>query len=66
MLVNKHSYLQSSLYPNMNWTNDEYYIVDETLKENFNIVQKIKDSHPNIELIVKDGKLIDVKVKEVK
>lgn len=61
MLVNKNGHLQSSLHPNKNWTDDDsYYVIDETKEENKELIQKIKEHSPYMELIVEDGELVDI------
>lgn len=58
---NTHIYMQSTLYPNKNWTdNENYYVIDETKEENQELIQKIKEHAPYMELVIKDEKLVDI------
>lgn len=58
---NTHIYMQSTLYPNKNWTdNENYYVIDETKEENQELINKIKEHSPYMELVLEGGKIIDV------
>ncbi|MGJ0848201.1 hypothetical protein ACR77J_16035 [Tissierella praeacuta] len=58
---NTHIYMQSTLYPNKNWTdNENYYVIDETKEENQELINKIKEHAPYMELVIENNKLIDV------
>jgi hypothetical protein len=46
--------------PNENWSSKFAYVVDETKAENQELIAKITEHSPYIELIVEDGEIIDV------
>lgn len=64
MIVYKHckGYAINSLFPNTNFTNDDVFIVDETTEEGKLLKEKIVKNHPFYDLVIKNGKLIDVNI----
>ena len=53
-------YETNSLYPDVDWYNEGNYVVDETKPENAELIAKIKEHAPYMDLVVEDGKLVDV------
>ena len=49
-----------SLYPNIDWYNEDNFVIDETKKENNDLVQKIKQHAPYIDLVIDNEKIVDV------
>ncbi len=62
MIINKitKSILTCSSKPNENWTSQDCYVVDD----NSELGKKILDNFPNIEYIIKNDVIVDVKILE--
>lgn len=62
MIVRKNkTYEINSLFSDSNWyENEDNYVIDETKEENQELIQKIKEHSPYIELVIEDGEIIDV------
>lgn len=62
MIVNKDGFYESrNDLPNTNWNEEEYeYLVDETTVEGQALAKKIFEHAPYVELVIEDGKLVDV------
>lgn len=60
--TNTKSYETNSLFPNINWYNDDRIVIDETTEEGRQLVEKIINNYPFFDLVIKDGQLIDVQV----
>jgi hypothetical protein len=60
------SYEQNGLFPSSNWYTNEpdNYIIDESTEQGLALAQKIIANYPNYNLVVDDGKLVDVTLKE--
>ena len=55
------TYETCSLYPNINWyENEDNYVVDETTEEGQILAKKIIEHSPYMELVVENGKLVDI------
>lgn len=50
----------NSLFLNSDWYNEGNYVIDETNEENQELIKKIKDNAPYMELVVENDKVIDV------
>ena len=50
----------NSNHPTVDWYNEDNYIVDETKEDNQVLIQKIKEHAPYMELVVENGKLVDI------
>lgn len=46
--------------PNENWSSKFAYVVDETKAENQELIAKITEHSPYIELVVEDGELVGI------
>lgn len=62
MIVRKNkTYETNSLFPNSNWyENEDNHVIDETKEENQELINKIKEHAPYMELVIENNKLIDV------
>ena len=62
MIVRKDkTYETNSLFPGINWYEDEEnYVIDETKEENQELIQKIKEHSPYMELVIEYGELVDI------
>lgn len=61
MLISETEFLQTSLYPNTNWLNDDkYFLIDETTKIGQRLAEIVIENFPYIELVIKDDKLVDI------
>lgn len=61
MIIRKDkTYEINSLYINTDWYNEDNYVIDETLEENYELTEKIKANAPYMELVIKDNKLVDI------
>ena len=54
------TYEVNSLFPDSDWYGEGNYVVDETKTENQELIQKIKDNAPYMDLIVENGEIIDI------
>lgn len=63
MIINKEtkSILTRSDKPNENWTSQDCYVVDDN---NVELCQKILNNYPNIEYIIENDVIVDVKILE--
>ena len=53
-------YETNSLFPNSDWYEEGNYVVDETNPENADLIQKIKENAPYMDLVIEDGEIIDI------
>jgi hypothetical protein len=63
MIINKktHSILTRNDKPNENWTNEECYIINDESE----LANKILSNYPNIEYVIENNEIIDVKIVDV-
>ena len=55
------TYETNSLFPSSNWyENEDNHVIDETKEENQELINKIKEHSPYMELVLEGGKIIDV------
>lgn len=54
------SYETCSLYPNSDWYNEGNYVIDETTINGRVLAQKIIKHAPYMDLVIEDGKLVDI------
>lgn len=67
MLISETEFLQTSLYPNTNWLDDdEYFLIDETTEIGQRLAEIVIKNFPYIELIIKDDKVVDIFVTDEK
>jgi hypothetical protein len=58
---NDKSYETNSLFSNLDWYNEDNYVVDETEKENIKLIEKIKEYAPYFDFVLdNEGNLIDI------
>lgn len=61
MIVRKDKYAETnSLFPNIDWYNEGNHVIDETLEENQELITKIKANAPYMDLVIVDGKIVDI------
>lgn len=61
ILRNNKRYETNELFLNANWyEGEDNYVIDETKEENQELLKKIKEYSPYIDLVIKDGILVDV------
>ena len=67
MLISETEFLQTSLYPNTNWLDDdEYFLIDETTEVGKQLAEIVIENFPYIELIIENNKVADVSVTDGK
>lgn len=54
------TYEVNSLFPDLDWYGEGNYVVDETKAENQELIQKIKDNAPYMDLVIEDGEIVDI------
>lgn len=59
-------YETNELYPSTNWYPNEpgNYVIDETTEAGATLANKIKENYPNYDLVIQNGVLVDVMLKE--
>jgi len=60
IVKNDKTFETNSLFPNIDWYNEENYVIDETKEENQELIRNIKTHAPYMELIVEGGKIIEI------
>lgn len=62
MIINKqtHAYITMADKPCENWTTQDCFVLDD----NNELAKRIMQHYPNIELVIEDDKITDVKVLE--
>ncbi|MFD2704247.1 DUF4376 domain-containing protein [Salibacterium lacus] len=58
------SFELNSAFPDSDWYNEGNYIIDETNQENQDLIQKIKEHAPYMDLILENDEIIDIKPTE--
>lgn len=64
MIINKqtHSFVTRADKPCENWTTQDCFVLDD----NSELAKRIVKNYPNIELVIENDKIVDVKVLEAK
>jgi hypothetical protein len=66
MIVRKdRTYETNTLFPNSDWYSEGNYVIDETKEESKELIQKIKDHAPYMELVLEGDKIVDIIPKEL-
>jgi len=61
MIVRKDKIIETnSLFPSTDWYNEGNYVIDEAKEENQELIEKIKVNAPYMELVIKDGQIVDI------
>ncbi|MFD2704620.1 DUF4376 domain-containing protein [Salibacterium lacus] len=54
------SFELNSTFPDSDWYNEGNYVIDETKEENQELIKKIKEHAPYMELVIEDGEIVDI------
>ncbi|MFZ4454348.1 DUF4376 domain-containing protein [Salibacterium aidingense] len=60
IIKSDNTYETNKIFPSNDWYNEGNYVIDETKEENRNLIQKIKNSAPYMDLVIENGQVIDV------
>lgn len=60
ILRNNKTFEINSLFLNTDWYNEDNYVIDETNPGNQELIDKIKEHAPYMELVITNNKVIDV------
>ncbi len=50
----------NSLFPNLDWYNENNYVIDEKNEGNKELIEKIKLHAPYMELVIDNEKIVDI------
>lgn len=60
MIIRNNGYESNSLYPDTDWYNENNFVIDETNSENKEIIDKIKEHAPYMELVIENDTVVDI------
>jgi len=61
LIIKKDNSIETnSLFPHLDWYGDGNYVIDETDIQNEELIEKLKTHAPYMDLIIKDGKIVDI------